>query len=515
MVNLENHRKNYKGVKAYLIARVSDESQRQALPAQELRLKNYNTALSLDGTLYKFDETAYDEKKRKQFSDIVYNKICKEKNFCIVVFDKIDRLTRECSSDLARVLKKLVKEGKIELHFPSDGLVFTKDSPAMDKTRLDMGMVFGGYYSAATSDNVKRRQQQKIIDGEYPSKVPFGYLNINTNKRDRHGDAVTAVITDPERSVYVQRAFELRLEGLSTRSIARILNEEGANSNTKHHKPLSASYVDTMLKNKFYIGIMKWNGVEYPHKYEHLVSDSTFYAVQKLNDEKSHKKAQTERKKTYTYSGVARCAECGGAMSSYEKKGHVYLRCSKNDNSNVSEEILNEQIVKVLENIQISLDTLKKTSAVINSRNKDQSHRLTSQKKLVRQEADRLKSNLEVAYEDRLNGSITIDYYNEIRTKKEERLKELEATLVMLEEQDEDVEVNASYLLELAHRLPELFKSSRAELKNEILKIIFSNFKIQQKMVLPSLLEPFASLASDSKCQTWLPGLDSNQQPRS
>ena len=83
MVNLENHRKNYKGVKAYLIARVSDESQRQVLPAQELRLKNYNTALSLDGTLYKFDETAYDEKKRKQFSDIVYNKICKEKNISV------------------------------------------------------------------------------------------------------------------------------------------------------------------------------------------------------------------------------------------------------------------------------------------------------------------------------------------------------------------------------------------------------------------------------------------------
>lgn len=30
-----------------------------------------------------------------------------------------------------------------------------------------------------------------------------------------------------------------------------------------------------------------------------------------------------------------------------------------------------------------------------------------------------------------------------------------------------------------------------------------------KKTVLPSLLEPFASLASDSECQTWLPGLDS------
>lgn len=169
----ESNKKKYKGVKAYLIARVSDESQRQALPAQELRLKNYKTTLNLDGTLYTFDETAYDATKQKQLPDIVYNKICKEKGFCIVVFDKIDRFTRDCSSDLARVLKELVKEGRIELHFPSDGLIYHKNSPATDKTRLDMGMVFGGYYSAATSDNVKRRQQQKVLVGEYPGKVPF------------------------------------------------------------------------------------------------------------------------------------------------------------------------------------------------------------------------------------------------------------------------------------------------------------------------------------------------------
>lgn len=470
-----------KGVKAYLIARVSDESQKQALPAQELRLNKYAKMLGLKSVLYKFDETAYDESKRILFTKIVREEICKEKEFCIVVFDKIDRLTRDCSSDIVRILKGLVREGKIELHFPSDALILSNRSTAMDKTRLDMGMVFSGYYSASIGDNVRRRIQQKLSIGEYPGKVPFGYKNINTDKIDRHGDAITSVIVDQERAAYVQRAYELRLEGLSSRSIARILNEEGATSNTRHRKPLTSSSIDTMLKNKFYVGIMTLKGIEYPHKYEHIISDATFYAVQEINGEKSHKKAQTERKKIYTYSNLARCAKCGGAMSSYEKKGHIYLRCSNDDNCNVSEDIINDQVMHILERIKIPSDILDKTSTAINSRNKEQCERLANQKKLVRQEAAQLRSNLDLAYEDRLNGSITIEHYNEIKEKKEKRIGELESILVKLEEQDEDVAVNASYLLELAHRLPELFKSSRIELKNEILRIIFSNFKIQQK----------------------------------
>ena len=63
-----------------------------------------------------------------------------------------------------------------------------------------------------------------------------------------------------------------------------------------------------------------------------------------------------------------------------------------------------------------------------------------------------------MAYEDRLNGSITVEQYNEIATKKEKRIKELEEALKHLEEQDNDVSVDASYLLELAQRLPELFE---------------------------------------------------------
>ena len=65
-----NTKTNYEGMKAYLIARVSDPSQVDALPAQELRLKKYAEQLGLKATLYSFDETAYKEDRRK-FQEIV------------------------------------------------------------------------------------------------------------------------------------------------------------------------------------------------------------------------------------------------------------------------------------------------------------------------------------------------------------------------------------------------------------------------------------------------------------
>ena len=51
----------YAGMKAFLIARVSDPSQIEALPGQILRLKKYADQLGLDGELFSFDETAYKE----------------------------------------------------------------------------------------------------------------------------------------------------------------------------------------------------------------------------------------------------------------------------------------------------------------------------------------------------------------------------------------------------------------------------------------------------------------------
>ena len=92
-------KRNYEGVKAFLIARVSDPSQVDALPAQILRLKEYANNLKMNYELHSFDETAYKDDRRK-FQKIV-DKIAQCEGV-VVVFDKIDRFTRDASSEVVK-----------------------------------------------------------------------------------------------------------------------------------------------------------------------------------------------------------------------------------------------------------------------------------------------------------------------------------------------------------------------------------------------------------------------------
>src|SRR5258708_3418254 len=82
--------------------------------------------------------------------------------------------------------------------------------PAHDKTRFDMGMVFGGYYSMAISDNVKRKIELKLHNGEYPGKACVGYKNI---KYEVDGKEFKNIVPDPDRRGYIVRAYDLRLDG--------------------------------------------------------------------------------------------------------------------------------------------------------------------------------------------------------------------------------------------------------------------------------------------------------------
>src|ERR1700691_5205239 len=125
-------------MKLILIARVSDVNQRQALPAQKLKLKNYAATRDPKAEYYEFDESAHKD-IRKKFAKLVEH-IKEQKELVGVVHIKIDRYTRDSSQDEVKALNNLVKQGKIELHFPDDNLIITKDSPATDLFRLGIGV---------------------------------------------------------------------------------------------------------------------------------------------------------------------------------------------------------------------------------------------------------------------------------------------------------------------------------------------------------------------------------------
>lgn len=506
-----NKKTNYKGMKAILIARVSDPSQVDALPAQELRLREYAEQLGLDATLESFDETAYKEDRRK-FQEIV-DEIAHFEGEMVVVFDKIDRFTRDASSEVVRILKDRVKDGKLELHFPSDGLVFHKNSPACDKTRLGMGMVFGEYYSAAISDNVKRKIELKLHDGEFPGKAPIGYINIDLP------DGKKDIVPDPERRKYIEKIFELRLKGETFRSIAKIMRSEGMTSNTKHPKPVSKSVVEGILDNPFYYGVMRYNGNLYQHKYEPIIDKMTYDKVQaRRNCCDKLAKNKSDTKYHFAFNGILKCAVCGCSMSSYYKKGHIYVKCSQAKGkcgNHASEAEVLSQVYSVLDKICISQTIIDELIEDLKKKHDNIQLYYRNAIEEVRKSIESATKKKEILYEDRLSGRITVDDYDKIATRIETEISELDDKLMELTNNDRSFDVSRSYLLELASKARVLFENSKPEQKNKILKLLFSNLEINQKRLNFHLLEPFETLSTLSKTSNWLPRPDSNWQPRS
>lgn len=516
MSNFET--KNYKDIKAFLIARVSDPRQTDALPAQELRLNNYAEHLQVKETseLYQFDETAFKEDRQK-FQKIVQT-ISAYPDFCIVVFDKIDRFTRDASSDVVQVLKYLVKQGKVELHFPSDNLVYHKNSPASDKTRLGMGMVFGEYYSSAISDNVKRKIEHKLSIGEFPGKSPVGYKNV---KYEVNGKEEKNIVPDQSRRQYIEKAFDLRLDGKSFRTIAKILREDGFRSNTKKQGIVGQNQIETMLKNPFYYGVMRYDGKLYPHKYEPIVDKHTFDKVQVVNDNRTRDTTKTSLRRVYTFSGIVRCATCGCSYSPYEKKGHVYLRCTKAkpeipcNQPPVSEAILLPQVNSVLKQLNISEEIVNEVIDILKAEHDNIQLFYQNAIAETRKEAQSIEQKLATLYEDRLVGRITAIDYDKYAKKYSEEKTELERKLVEYTNNDKSFVVTSSYLLQLASRAKEVFESSQPEKKNKILRMLLANCQINEKRLQLNLLKPFSAVLDNSNSLNWLRRLDSNQQPRS
>ena len=108
-------------------------------------------------------------------------------------------------------------------------------------------------------------------------------------------------------------------------------------------------------------------------------------------------------------------------------------------------------------------------------------------------------------YEDRLDGGITIDKYSELVAKTDQRLQEIDNEIVRLEKTQKESTFDVSYLLKLASMSEKLLKSSKVEVKNEILRLLLSNLGIKQKRLQFKVLEPFCYLQKMDPRPNWLP----------
>ncbi len=478
-------------MKAIILARVSTEEQKEignSLPAQIERLKNYCKNKNLEIVkVFSFDESAYKTKRDDFDKALEYLKTSKEK--IVICFDKVDRFSRNVFDKRVSLLHELAMKDKTELHFASDNLIIGPNVSATEKFHFGINLGLAKYFSDAISDSVKRANEEKIRAGEITRRAPIGYFNIREEKENKGG-----VVVDKIRANFILKIFKLYSTGnYSMKTLSKIMQKEGFK--TRKGGEIGTRHIELILKNPFYYGFQNYKGELYPHKYEPIISYDLFLMCQKVKE--GYKKVRKKMSgKPFIFKGLITCNKCGCRITSeFKKNRYVYYHCT--DHKEICEKIFvkEEEILKPIEEVLSKLvlpqnkinEITGSLKATEDSKNKFQEEQL----KQIRKEYDLIESRISKMYEDRLDGRITIDMYDNLIKDYKEKQQELLFKMKQLDNADKNYYITANTILSLAQRAHQLFKSSEIEEKRQIINFVFQNLRLDGKNLLFETKTPF------------------------
>ena len=150
-----------------ILARVSTKEQEEeghSLPAQVRRLTDY--AQKKDFEVVKefiFSESA-GNKIRTKFLEML-NFIKKNKTVRVILCQNVDRITRNFK-DAVDLDEMRIKEG-LEIHFVQDGFFINRESTGNQMFMWEAKVFLAKQFLNRLSDDVKRSNEQKILNGEW------------------------------------------------------------------------------------------------------------------------------------------------------------------------------------------------------------------------------------------------------------------------------------------------------------------------------------------------------------
>lgn len=481
-------------MQAIVLARVSSKEQEDnnSIPAQTRRLHEYadRTGLQILET-YQLVESSTKANRRK-FNELI-SRIKESDQRMALVVDTIDRLQRDFKESV--MLNELRLENKIELHFVRENLIINQVSNSADILRWDMGVMFAKSYVTQLSDNVRRSFEQKLQNGEWLSKAPFGYTNVDQpdGKKWIEPDTVNS-------QVVVDMFFWYSTGSYSMKEIRKKLLEERSIK-------MPVSMVDRILKNPFYFGVMRVKNVDYPHKYTPILSRELYDKTQDVKlgfNKKNFKYAGLP----YFYRGLMRCDECGCSISPEKSKGYIYYHCTqyrgKHGAAYVREEELTEQLKLAFQAIKLSPGQYDQVSEVLKTSHQDKVKYKTQHTAHLQAELTKYQQRLDKLYEAHLDGDIDEEFYKRKVAEYRSARDTIKAKLDATDKADDSFYSAVDSLIRLAQRAPELLESSEMEHRRRLINLVLQNLTIKDKQLRWEYKKPFDILYRTTKTQNWL-----------
>ena len=380
------------------------------------------------------------------------------------------------TKDLSRLGRNYVQSGYYtETYFPEHNVryiaILDNIDTALDSANNDIApfkSILNEMYAKDTSKKINSVLQSKRNNGEYLGTAPYGYKKVPENKYH--------LVIDEEAAEVVRTVFRMFLEGHGTMQIADYLSEQKipipSDYNKRNRGTKSISYglwpqstVRFILSNEVYTGtvvqgkrkkisfksrkfvdVPEEDWIRVPNMHEAIVSKEDFERAKKILEAT---KGSRIVENDYLFKGILQCFDCKGyiGIRSPDKNGNIYGRCqryarySKFDvcsPHNFNYQVFEENMIVVLREICKEYSDKKKLEEIAKKSKSKEDKELDLRNKLktYKTQIEKETRKLDLLYEDRLEGIITVDSYiekaNKIKKEVEDytkRIKEMEQEL--------------------------------------------------------------------------------------
>ena len=473
------------------LARVSSREQERegfSLDVQEEALRRYAEREGGEIVqLYRIAETASKQGERRTFKEMLAYCRRNGPKLDAVLFYKIDRAARNLF-DYVELERLEVEHGVPAVYVTQP----TQNTPAgrmMRRTLANMA----SFYTEQQSLDVKEGWARRVQDGLFVGKAPYGYQNVRIDGR-------SLVEIHPVHGQTVRRIFELYAYHCHTLDgCIAALEAEGAVFTDESPK-FVRSKVYSILRDRAYIGEIRYQDAWYPGQHEPLVDLATFSRVQTLLGEKVY----TSHESVYG-SGMITCGHCDRPVvveikTKKSKKGlreYRYYRCAGytakgHPRVRVREAELDEQLLDAFRRLKVpsraihewAVKVIHAKTRSLQKQKADVTAKLQHQLRSTQGQQDRLL-NL------RLLDEIDAETFARKRAELQGRADELK---LQLEAHDRQREENADLAIrafELSQSLTEKWLAADIAEKRQILEIVCLNLRLDGASLSVTMRKPF------------------------
>jgi len=447
---------------------------------------------------YKLDESASDNDHRHKWQAMLaYRRTHGITN--IITWERT-RLARNDEDDY--VIKQLVKKDNVTIHYSHTRDFHDKYVTAEKK----FNHAISGAVATLESDKIAERTRLgmaiKLEHNEICWEAPIGYRNV-VDPADRF-EKRRIVVVDKERALLVKKGFELYGSGqYSLDSVTQELNRLGLTSkNTKRRPkgPVSRRCVEQFLKNRFYLGefMDKKAGVFRHHPYPTFITQQMFdHAQRQLKLANRNTKGRRKDGREFVFKPFLKCS-CGYQVTAYEPKpSHRYYVCSQRCKGSIPypEKKLDSLIASAVSKLYLNDRLASAVCDQLYSASASESADQMREQRRLRSKITELGHHVEIIYQDRLDGHLSVEEYTAFRNKVRAEIEEMERRLMAISALNSEYQSQGAELVRLLRAFPDIYAAQDYAGRAQLLKAVVQRVTLRSGEAEVMFQPPFDVLA--------------------